>query len=109
MWKPGPGPGPGRPGPPGLLLLLLLCGLLASCDPGTGTQTGARTETEPLEPQREPENRLDFGDVPAGVYETLAHYEPGPIGILIHLVHTFLCAVQPNAFPQGRVGGGGGE
>uniref|UniRef100_A0A8D3A8A8 Prominin 1a n=1 Tax=Scophthalmus maximus TaxID=52904 RepID=A0A8D3A8A8_SCOMX len=43
---------------------------------------------------------LDFGYVPAGLYETLAHYEPGPIGILFHMVHTFLHAVQPNAFPQ---------
>uniref|UniRef100_A0A8D3ECR8 Prominin 1a n=1 Tax=Scophthalmus maximus TaxID=52904 RepID=A0A8D3ECR8_SCOMX len=47
-----------------------------------------------------PPGKLDFGYVPAGLYETLAHYEPGPIGILFHMVHTFLHAVQPNAFPQ---------
>ncbi|KAM4555195.1 prominin-1-A isoform 1-T2 [Odontesthes bonariensis] len=47
-----------------------------------------------------PPGKLDFGYVPAGVYETLAHYEPGPIGILFHLVHAFLHAVQPNAFPH---------
>ncbi|CAN9514597.1 unnamed protein product [Ophioblennius macclurei] len=47
-----------------------------------------------------PPGKLDFGYVPAGVYETLAHYEPGPIGILFHMVHAFLCAVQPNAFPH---------
>ncbi|XP_024125141.1 prominin-1-A isoform X3 [Oryzias melastigma] len=47
-----------------------------------------------------PPGKLDFGYVPAGVYETLAHYEPGPIGILFHLVQTFLRAVQPNAFPH---------
>uniref|UniRef100_A0A8C5GDG8 Prominin 1a n=1 Tax=Gouania willdenowi TaxID=441366 RepID=A0A8C5GDG8_GOUWI len=47
-----------------------------------------------------PPGKLDFGYVPAGVYETLAHYEPGPIGILFHMVHGFLCAVQPNAFPH---------
>uniref|UniRef100_A0A8C5BA99 Prominin 1a n=1 Tax=Gadus morhua TaxID=8049 RepID=A0A8C5BA99_GADMO len=46
------------------------------------------------------QGRLDFGSVPAGVYETLAHYEPGPIGILFSLVHAFLCVVQPNPFPQ---------
>uniref|UniRef100_H3D685 Prominin 1a n=1 Tax=Tetraodon nigroviridis TaxID=99883 RepID=H3D685_TETNG len=38
--------------------------------------------------------------VPAGVYETVAHYEPGPIGILFQLVQGFLHIVQPNAFPQ---------
>uniref|UniRef100_A0A8C7ZFJ3 Prominin 1a n=1 Tax=Oryzias sinensis TaxID=183150 RepID=A0A8C7ZFJ3_9TELE len=47
-----------------------------------------------------PPGKLDFGYVPAGVYETLAHYEPGPIGILFHLVQSFLRAVQPNAFPH---------
>uniref|UniRef100_A0A665U2G3 Prominin 1a n=1 Tax=Echeneis naucrates TaxID=173247 RepID=A0A665U2G3_ECHNA len=50
-----------------------------------------------------PPGKLDFGYVPAGVYETLAHYEPGPIGILFHMVHTFLYVVQPNAFPQDLV------
>ncbi|XP_054453531.1 prominin-1-A isoform X2 [Anoplopoma fimbria] len=55
-------------------------------------------ETEPR--RLPPPGKLDFGYVPAGVYETLAHYEPGPIGILFHMVRTFLCAVQPNAFPQ---------
>uniref|UniRef100_A0A7N6ATQ6 Prominin 1 b n=1 Tax=Anabas testudineus TaxID=64144 RepID=A0A7N6ATQ6_ANATE len=53
------------------------------------------------EPRRlPPPGKLDFGYVPAGVYETLAHYEPGPIGILFHMLHTFLYVVQPNAFPQ---------
>ncbi|XP_069387115.1 prominin-1-A isoform X5 [Paralichthys olivaceus] len=55
-------------------------------------------ETEPR--RLPPPGKLDFGYVPAGLYETLAHYEPGPIGILFHMVHTFLYAVQPNAFPQ---------
>uniref|UniRef100_A0A672G4K3 Prominin-1-A-like n=1 Tax=Salarias fasciatus TaxID=181472 RepID=A0A672G4K3_SALFA len=60
------------------------------------------------EPRRlPPPGKLDFGYVPAGVYETLAHYEPGPIGILFHLVHAFLCAVQPNAFPHGKSRRGG--
>nr|XP_043896950.1 prominin-1-A isoform X5 [Solea senegalensis] len=60
-----------------------------------------RQETQETEPRRlPPPGKLDFGYVPAGLYETLAHYEPGPIGILFHIVQTFLCAVQPNAFPQ---------
>lgn len=49
-----------------------------------------------------PPEKLDFGYVPAGVYETLAHYEPGPIGILFQMVHTFLHVVQPNPFPHGK-------
>uniref|UniRef100_A0A8C6V1A4 Prominin 1a n=1 Tax=Neogobius melanostomus TaxID=47308 RepID=A0A8C6V1A4_9GOBI len=50
-----------------------------------------------------PPEKLDFGYVPAGVYETLAHYEPGPIGILFQLVHAFLHVVQPNPFPHGKI------
>lgn len=59
-------------------------------------------ETEPR--RLPPPGKLDFGYVPAGVYETLAHYEPGPIGILFNMLHTFLYVVQPNAFPQGKTG-----
>lgn len=55
-------------------------------------------ETEPR--RLPPPGKLDFGYVPAGVYETVAHFEPGPIGILFHLVQAFLFVVQPNAFPQ---------
>lgn len=75
-----------------LLLILLLWGLLASGE--------LQQETEPR--RLPPPGKLDFGYVPAGVYETLAHYEPGPIGILFHMVHAFLYVVQPNAFPQGK-------
>lgn len=57
-------------------------------------------ETEPR--RLPPPGKLDFGYVPAGVYETLAHYEPGPIGILFHMVHAFLYVVQPNSFPHGK-------
>lgn len=57
-------------------------------------------ETEPR--RLPPPGKLDFGYVPAGVYETVAHYEPGPIGILFHMVQAFLYVVQPNAFPQGK-------
>ncbi|KAK5604064.1 Prominin-1-A [Crenichthys baileyi] len=76
MWKPG--------------TLLLLSVLWASGE--------LQQETEPR--RLPPPGKLHFGYVPAGVYETLAHYEPGPIGILFHLVHAFLHAVQPNAFPH---------
>uniref|UniRef100_H2ST70 Prominin 1a n=1 Tax=Takifugu rubripes TaxID=31033 RepID=H2ST70_TAKRU len=59
-----------------------------------------RQDTEPR--RLPPPGKLDFGYVPAGVYETVAHYEPGPIGILFQLVQGFLHIVQPNAFPQGK-------
>ncbi|KAF0040021.1 hypothetical protein F2P81_008256 [Scophthalmus maximus] len=75
-------------------VLLLLPGLLLLL-PASG-ELQQETETRRLPPP----GKLDFGYVPAGLYETLAHYEPGPIGILFHMVHTFLHAVQPNAFPQ---------
>ncbi|XP_068181854.1 prominin-1-A isoform X3 [Antennarius striatus] len=72
-------------------ILLLLWVLLASSE----------LQQEEKESRRlPPPGKLDFGYVPAGVYETLAHYEPGPIGILFQMVQAFLCVVQPNAFPQ---------
>ncbi|XP_041846126.1 prominin-1-A isoform X11 [Melanotaenia boesemani] len=74
----------------GILVLLLLSVLSVSGE--------LQQESEPR--RLPPPGKLDFGYVPAGVYETLAHYEPGPIGILFHLVHAFLHAVQPNAFPH---------
>uniref|UniRef100_A0AAV2LFI5 Prominin 1 b n=1 Tax=Knipowitschia caucasica TaxID=637954 RepID=A0AAV2LFI5_KNICA len=43
---------------------------------------------------------LNFGFVPAAVYDTHAYYEPGAIGLLFHMVHAFLYAVQPNNFPS---------
>lgn len=45
---------------------------------------------------------LDFGFVPAVVYETHAHYEPGAVDVLFHVVHAFLYTVQPNPFPAGE-------
>ncbi|KAG8003832.1 Prominin-1-A [Nibea albiflora] len=71
-------------------ILLLLGVLLASGE--------LQQEKEPR--RLPPPGKLDFGYPPAGVYETLAYYEPGPIGILFHMVQGFLCAVQPNAFPH---------
>ncbi|XP_044045685.1 prominin 1 b isoform X3 [Siniperca chuatsi] len=47
-----------------------------------------------------PVEPLDFGFVPAAVYDTHAYYEPGPVGILFHMVHAFLYVVQPNSFPK---------
>ncbi|XP_077157183.1 prominin-1 isoform X7 [Paroedura picta] len=68
-----------------LLLLFLLCGSTTS-------------KVQPLyEP---PSDTLDFGYVPARVYDTSTYYEPGPIGVLFRLVHAFLYLVQPNYFPQ---------
>uniref|UniRef100_A0A8C6VJ56 Prominin 1 n=1 Tax=Naja naja TaxID=35670 RepID=A0A8C6VJ56_NAJNA len=68
-----------------LLILLLFCGRTIS-------------ERQPL-PQM-PSETLDFGYVPHKIYNTNAYYEPGTIGILFHIVHAFLCIVQPNYFPQ---------
>lgn len=70
-----------------LLLLFLLCESTIS-------------EVQPFyEP---PSDTLDFGYVPAKIYDTSTYYEPGPIGILFRVVHSFLYLVQPNYFPQGK-------
>ncbi|XP_040002790.1 prominin 1 b isoform X2 [Xiphias gladius] len=58
-------------------------------------QADSRRQRSP--PPVEP---LDFGFVPAAVYDTHAYYEPGAIGILFHMVHAFLYVVQPNSFPK---------
>uniref|UniRef100_A0A8C0EEY1 Prominin 1 n=1 Tax=Bubo bubo TaxID=30461 RepID=A0A8C0EEY1_BUBBB len=67
------------------LLLLLLCGSTIS-------------EVQPI--YKPPPGTLDFGFVPAKTYDTGAYHEPGPIGILFKIVHSFLYLVQPNSFPQ---------
>lgn len=61
-------------------------------------RSDSRRERSP--PPVEP---LDFGFVPAAVYDTHAYYEPGTIGILFHVVHAFLYMVQPNHFPKGEI------
>lgn len=87
-------------------LVLLLCwgatsGEQQAADERTATPAEVRTDSRrqrsppPVEP-------LDFGFVPAAVYDTHAYYEPGAIGILFHVVHAFLYVVQPNSFPQGE-------
>uniref|UniRef100_A0A663LSE7 Prominin 1 n=1 Tax=Athene cunicularia TaxID=194338 RepID=A0A663LSE7_ATHCN len=68
-----------------LCLLLLLCGSTIS-------------EVQPI--YKPPPGTLDFGFVPAKTYDTGAYHEPGPIGILFKIVHSFLYLVQPNSFPQ---------
>uniref|UniRef100_A0A6Q2XCA4 Prominin 1 b n=1 Tax=Esox lucius TaxID=8010 RepID=A0A6Q2XCA4_ESOLU len=55
--------------------------------------TGEQRSPPPVEP-------LDFGFVPAAVYDTHVYYEPGPIRVLFHIVHAFLYLVQPNPFPK---------
>lgn len=62
-----------------------------------GVRSDPRRQRSP--PPVEP---LDFGFVPAAVYDTHAYYEPGTIGILFHVVHAFLYVVQPNSFPTGE-------
>uniref|UniRef100_A0A3Q4GFS9 Prominin 1 b n=1 Tax=Neolamprologus brichardi TaxID=32507 RepID=A0A3Q4GFS9_NEOBR len=58
-------------------------------------RSDSRRERSP--PPVEP---LDFGFVPAAVYDTHAYYEPGSMGILFHMVHAFLYILQPNPFPK---------
>uniref|UniRef100_A0A673WY13 Prominin 1a n=1 Tax=Salmo trutta TaxID=8032 RepID=A0A673WY13_SALTR len=77
-------------------LLLLFLGLLTSGEL-------QQEETEPERRSLPPSGKLDFGYVPQGVYQTLAYYEPGVIGLLFHMVHAFLYVVQPNPFPEDLV------
>lgn len=62
--------------------------------PGAVRLDSRRQRTSP------PVEPLDFGFVPAAVYDTHAYYEPGAIGLLFHTVHSFLYAIQPNNFPS---------
>lgn len=87
-------------------LVLLLCWGGTSgeqqADEGKAVPSEVRTDSRrqrsppPVEP-------LDFGFVPAAVYDTHAYYEPGAIGILFHIVHAFLYIVQPHSFPKGEI------
>lgn len=74
--------------------LIILCWGLSSGELQDG-QSGT-----PAAPAR---RTLDFGFVPSGVYETVAYYEPGAIGILFNMMHAFLYVVQPNPFPEGEL------
>uniref|UniRef100_A0A087XTF2 Prominin 1 b n=1 Tax=Poecilia formosa TaxID=48698 RepID=A0A087XTF2_POEFO len=62
--------------------------------------TSAEQQAEEKQRSPPPVEPLDFGFVPAAVYDTHAYYEPGTIGILFHMVHAFLYMVQPNSFPK---------
>ncbi|XP_067313344.1 prominin-1-A isoform X8 [Pseudorasbora parva] len=74
--------------------LIILCWGLTSGELQDG-QSGT-----PAAPAR---RTLDFGFVPSGVYDTVAYYEPGAIGILFNMMHAFLYVVQPNPFPEDLV------
>ncbi|XP_070772513.1 prominin 1 b [Enoplosus armatus] len=84
-------------------LVLLLCWGATS-----GEQQADERDRAPAEVRADsrrqrsppPVEPLDFGFVPAAVYDTHAYYEPGPIGILFHMVHAYLYVVQPNSFPK---------
>lgn len=86
-------------------LVLLLC--------WGATSEQLEDERLPAEGQPDPRRQrspppvepLDFGFVPAAVYDTHAYYEPGAIGLLFHVVHAFLYVVQPNPFPKGETVG----
>ncbi|XP_039663393.1 prominin 1 b isoform X5 [Perca fluviatilis] len=87
-------------------LVLLLCWGATSgeqqADESDGTPAKARADP-PRQRSPPPVEPLDFGFVPAAVYDTHAYYEPGPIGILFHMVHAFLYAIQPNPFPKDMI------
>lgn len=76
---------------PCLLLLLLWAG---------GTVCDMQPVHRTTSPAVAAAATLDFGFVPAGTYDTSAHYEPGAIGALFQIVKAFLYVVQPNPFPQ---------
>nr|XP_043884325.1 prominin 1 b isoform X3 [Solea senegalensis] len=80
-------------------LVLLLC-----WGSTTGEQRAEERQVQAGSQRRQrsppPMEPLDFGFVPAAVYDTHAYYEPGAIGILFHMVHAFLYVIQPNTFPK---------
>uniref|UniRef100_A0A674MDR9 Prominin 1 b n=1 Tax=Takifugu rubripes TaxID=31033 RepID=A0A674MDR9_TAKRU len=86
-------------------LVLLLCWGATSGEQPEDERSALPAEGQP-DPRRQrsppPVEPLDFGFVPAAVYDTHAYYEPGPIGLLFHVVHAFLYVVQPNPFPKGE-------
>lgn len=86
-------------------LVLLLCWGATGGERRAEERDAARGEVR-SDPRRQrsppPVEPLDFGFVPAAVYDTHAYYEPGTMGILFHVVHAFLYVVQPNSFPTGE-------
>ncbi|XP_057205363.1 prominin-1-A isoform X3 [Triplophysa rosa] len=80
--------------------MLWKTGLIFLCWGLTSGELQERQSGAPAAPARA---TLDFGFVPSGVYDTVAYYEPGPIGILFNMMHAFLFVVQPNPFPEDLV------
>ncbi|XP_052010360.1 prominin-1-A isoform X4 [Xyrauchen texanus] len=68
-----------------------------------GLTSGQLQDTQSGSPSAPGRRTLDFGFVPSGVYETVAYYDPGAIGILFNMMHAFLFVVQPNPFPEDLV------
>lgn len=87
-------------------LILLLCWGATDGEQQAEERSALPAEVQP-DPRRQrsppPVEPLDFGFVPAAVYDTHAYYEPGAIGFLFHVVHAFLYVVQPNPFPKGEM------
>lgn len=81
--------------PPVWMLMLMLMVMVMCC--WSLVSGAARSEAEAPHG-----DTLDFGFVPAVVYETHAYYEPGAVDMLFHIVHAFLYTVQPNPFPAGE-------
>lgn len=90
----------------GRWLVLLLCWGASSGEqqPGGRDAGGPEVRVDSRKQQRSPPpvEPLDFGYVPSAVYDTHAYFEPGPVGILFHVVHAFLYVIQPNPFPKGE-------
>ncbi len=80
--------------------MLWKTGLIFLCWGLTSGELQERQSGTPAAPAR---TTLDFGFVPSGVYDTVAYYEPGAIGILFNMMHAFLYVVQPNPFPEGEL------
>ncbi|XP_016087781.1 prominin-1-A isoform X8 [Sinocyclocheilus grahami] len=80
--------------------MLWKTGLILLCWGLTSGELQDRQSGSPAAPAR---TTLDFGFVPFGVYDTVAYYEPGGIGILFNMMHAFLYVVQPNPFPEDLV------
>uniref|UniRef100_A0A8C5H0X3 Prominin-1-A-like n=1 Tax=Gouania willdenowi TaxID=441366 RepID=A0A8C5H0X3_GOUWI len=84
-------------------LVLLLCWGGTGGEPQVDAQDREEVRADPHRQRSPPPvEPLDFGFVPAAVYDTHAYYEPGSIGVLFHMVHAFLYVVQPNTFPKGE-------
>uniref|UniRef100_A0A8C2G2U8 Prominin 1a n=1 Tax=Cyprinus carpio TaxID=7962 RepID=A0A8C2G2U8_CYPCA len=80
--------------------MLWKTGLIFLC---WGLTSGELQDSQSGTPATPARRTLDFGYVPSGVYDTVAYYEPGAIGILFNMMHAFLYVVQPNPFPEDLV------